>query len=90
MSKAQSAELELTDHRELVDWVTISKSHGSDRRIHRIDESIDTGSLSNGDEVEVACGTTLLGAESIWRAKPAGVFPVGYHPLCDCPECFGE
>jgi len=38
----------------------------------------------------VACETTLTDGDSFWRAKPAGVFPPGYHPLCQHPDCFGE
>lgn len=81
---------EQVDHRELVDWVAQSSAHGSDRRLHKIDEDTDTSDLQQGDPVEVACDTNLVDEESYWRAKAAAVFPPGYRTLCDDPDCFGS
>ncbi|UTF55968.1 hypothetical protein [Natronosalvus rutilus] len=78
------------DHRKHADWVAITNCHGTQRRIHKVKGNPGPGEIQNGDEVEVACKTSLVGSESSWKAKPAAVFPPGYHPLCDCPECFGE
>lgn len=90
MSEATTPGVEPVDHREQAAYVAISKSHGTDRRLHKVQGDPDAGELRNGEECEVACSTTLTSDESTWKAKPAGVFPVGYHPVCTDPECFGE
>lgn len=89
MHNAPTSSSDAIDHRELVAYVAISKSHGTDRRLHRVQGDPSAGDLENGAACEVACQTTLTSTASTWRAKPAGVFPPGYHPLCTDPECFG-
>lgn len=89
MSKSRRPGADARDHCEQADWVAISKSHGSERRIHKVDGDPGPDELQNGDAVDVACQTTLIGKNSVWQSKPAGVFPIGYHPLCSEEECFG-
>jgi len=90
MSETAAPGVAPEDHREQVDWVAISKSHGTDRRLHRVDGDPASDELETGKRCEVACETSLIDGDSFWRAKPAGVFPPGYHPLCQEPDCFGE
>jgi hypothetical protein len=90
MNKTTTPGVEPEDHREQVDWVAISKHHGTRRRLHRVDEDPAPDDLENGAQCTVACETTLTDADSYWQAKPAGVYPPGYHPLCQAPACFGD
>jgi hypothetical protein len=90
MSKTTTPGVEAVNHQEQAAYVAISQSHGSDRRLHKVQGDPDAGELRNGEECEVACSTTLTSDDSTWKAKPAAVFPVGYHPVCTDPECFGE
>lgn len=77
------------DHRELVDWVAITKKKGSDRRLHRVEGEPGPEDLELNEAVETACQTTLTSGESTWIAKPAAVYPPGYKELCDHAACFG-
>ena len=78
------------DHTEQVDWIAISDSHGRSRRIHKVEGDPNPDELQIGDEVDVACRTTLVDEDSSWQAKPATVFPPGYYPLCSEECCFGH
>jgi len=90
MSGTATPGVDPVNHQEQADYVAISKSHGTDRRLHRVQGAPDAGELRNGERCEVACSTTLTSGESSWKAKPSSVFPPGYHPVCTEPECFGE
>lgn len=91
MSEAEPPGEMPIDHRKHADWLAVTNNHGTERRIHRVDEDAhDLEQLRNGDPVEVACSTSLISETSNWKAKPAGVFPPGYHPVCTDPECFGD
>lgn len=81
---------EAVDHQEQAAYVAISRSTGNDRRLHRVAGDPDSGELQNGEECEVACRTTLTTDESVWKAKPAHVYPVGFRSVCTHPDCFGE
>lgn len=89
MSKSATTPPDVVDHREHADWVAISQSPSSSRRIHRIKGDPDQEEIQNEAAIEAACSTTLIGTDSDWKPKPAAVFPVGYHPLCTEEECFG-
>lgn len=90
MSEAESPGLEPRDHREDVDWLAVSSSSGTDKHLHRVDGDPDRDELTHGEEVDVACDTSLADDESYWKAKPAAVFPPGFAPLCKDERCFGD
>lgn len=90
MSEAATPGVEPVDHREQVDWVAESSKRGSNRRLHRVDGDPALGELTQGEEVEVACETSLTDEDSYWRAKPAAAYPPGHRELCTDPECFGK
>lgn len=90
MSKSVHRDGEPVDHTAVVDWVAISQSHGTARRLHKVAPGTDTDELQIGDEIDAACHTTLVGKDSSWSAKPANVYPAGYHPLCTEASCFGD
>lgn len=77
------------DHRELTAWVAITSAHSNDRHLHRVAGDPGPDELVPGEDVDVACETSLTGENTRWRAKPAAAFPVGYYELCTDPECFG-
>lgn len=90
MSETATPGVDPVNHQEQAAYVAISKSHGTDRRLHKVQGDPDAGELRNGEECEVACSTTLTSDESTWQAKPSTVYPPGFHPVCTDPECFGE
>lgn len=90
MSKTTTPGVEAVNHQEQASYVAISTAHGSARRLHKVNGDPDAGELENGEECEVACGTSLTSDEATWQAKPAGVYPPGFHPVCTDPDCFGE
>lgn len=89
MSETARSSVDLVDHREQADWVALSSFSGTNRRLHRVDGDPGPDDLEQGAEVDPACNTSLTDEDSYWRAKPAAVYPPGYHDLCEDENCFG-
>ena len=90
MSEDATPGVDPEDHREQVDWIAESSVRGSNRRLHRVDGDHDREELTQGEEVQVACGTSLTDEDSYWRAKPSAAYPPGFRDLCTDPEFFGS